>query len=413
MPSSTSRANRTACPGPATCSTANGCRSGRSRARASPPGAPRRPLPAPAEDPRRDRCGVVALSDREEARCAPRDVPCSHLPAADGDGLHARKALQGREGERWRETVAGTSAGFTAVHHPFPPHASAVDPLAEPRLNLTISIRTNRSGPTGPCAGEPEASNRTTARWEGSEFHPILRPRRGPGAGVRHGGEEPARRPQGFRPVRPRQVRRAAHDRAGLETVTGGGIRIGERRVNDRRASARDIAMAFRHHAPEPHTTVAMDRCFAPKPRGVPRPETAITTECAPLADAGVMPVGPGDGGRWVMAALPFRTPAARTCGTGILTRGRRGEASFSSDCDAEVIGTFRGLLEMDAFDGAADDLDDGQQRDLCLDREVKMCVPGSWARPASPTTPRPSCRRRTTSRPGSRPTVGRASRLR
>jgi multiple sugar transport system ATP-binding protein len=60
---------------------------------------------------------------------------------------------------------------------------------------------------------------------------------------------------------------------AGLEEVTSGDIRIGERRVNNLAPSERDIAMVFQNYALYPHKTVAANMGFALKMRGMPRAE--------------------------------------------------------------------------------------------------------------------------------------------
>ncbi|CAN5614837.1 trehalose ABC transporter ATP-binding protein SugC [soil metagenome] len=49
---------------------------------------------------------------------------------------------------------------------------------------------------------------------------------------------------------------------AGLESITGGEIRIGERIVNDQPPKARDIAMVFQDYALYPHMTVAKNIAF-------------------------------------------------------------------------------------------------------------------------------------------------------
>ncbi|MBY0350891.1 MAG: sn-glycerol-3-phosphate ABC transporter ATP-binding protein UgpC [Tabrizicola sp.] len=56
---------------------------------------------------------------------------------------------------------------------------------------------------------------------------------------------------------------------AGLEEVTGGDIRIGEKRVNNLPPSERDIAMVFQNYALYPHKTVAANMGFALKMRGM------------------------------------------------------------------------------------------------------------------------------------------------
>ena len=55
---------------------------------------------------------------------------------------------------------------------------------------------------------------------------------------------------------------------AGLEEITSGDIRIGERRVNNLPPSERDIAMVFQNYALYPHKTVAANMGFPLKMRG-------------------------------------------------------------------------------------------------------------------------------------------------
>jgi multiple sugar transport system ATP-binding protein len=50
---------------------------------------------------------------------------------------------------------------------------------------------------------------------------------------------------------------------AGLEQITGGEIRIGERRVNDLQPKERDIAMVFQNYALYPHMTVRANMAFS------------------------------------------------------------------------------------------------------------------------------------------------------
>jgi multiple sugar transport system ATP-binding protein len=58
---------------------------------------------------------------------------------------------------------------------------------------------------------------------------------------------------------------------AGLEEITGGQIRIGDRVVNDLPPKNRDIAMVFQNYALYPHMTVYKNMAFALKLRGVPK----------------------------------------------------------------------------------------------------------------------------------------------
>jgi multiple sugar transport system ATP-binding protein len=59
---------------------------------------------------------------------------------------------------------------------------------------------------------------------------------------------------------------------AGLEGVTDGNIRIGDKVVTDVAAKDRDIAMVFQNYALYPHMTVAENMSFALKLRGEPKP---------------------------------------------------------------------------------------------------------------------------------------------
>ncbi len=70
---------------------------------------------------------------------------------------------------------------------------------------------------------------------------------------------------------------------AGLEEVTGGAIRIGQRVVNNLPPSERDIAMVFQNYALYPHKTVAQNMGFALKMRNMPRAE--IEARVARAAD--------------------------------------------------------------------------------------------------------------------------------
>jgi sn-glycerol 3-phosphate transport system ATP-binding protein len=60
---------------------------------------------------------------------------------------------------------------------------------------------------------------------------------------------------------------------AGLEEVTSGEIRIGDRLVNDVAPGDRDIAMVFQNYALYPHLSVRDNMAFGLKMRGTPRPE--------------------------------------------------------------------------------------------------------------------------------------------
>jgi len=60
---------------------------------------------------------------------------------------------------------------------------------------------------------------------------------------------------------------------AGLEEITEGDIRIGDRVVNDVPARERDIAMVFQSYALYPHMSVYANMAFGLKMRGTPRSE--------------------------------------------------------------------------------------------------------------------------------------------
>jgi multiple sugar transport system ATP-binding protein len=60
---------------------------------------------------------------------------------------------------------------------------------------------------------------------------------------------------------------------AGLENISGGEIRIGERVVNHVPPKERDIAMVFQNYALYPHMTVADNMAFSLKLRGAPKSE--------------------------------------------------------------------------------------------------------------------------------------------
>src|SRR6187401_3739064 len=60
---------------------------------------------------------------------------------------------------------------------------------------------------------------------------------------------------------------------AGLENITAGEIRIGERVVNNVPPKERDVAMVFQNYALYPHMTVAANMAFSLKLRGAARAE--------------------------------------------------------------------------------------------------------------------------------------------
>ena len=63
---------------------------------------------------------------------------------------------------------------------------------------------------------------------------------------------------------------------AGLESITSGAIKIGNRVVNGLAPKDRDIAMVFQNYALYPHKTVAENMGFALKLRGAPKAEIEL-----------------------------------------------------------------------------------------------------------------------------------------
>ena len=80
---------------------------------------------------------------------------------------------------------------------------------------------------------------------------------------------------------------------AGLEEITDGEIRIGNRVVNELAPRERDIAMVFQNYALYPHKSVYDNLVFGLRMRKVPHAEVfsrvIVATEAAPQA-----PSGPG-----------------------------------------------------------------------------------------------------------------------
>ncbi len=60
---------------------------------------------------------------------------------------------------------------------------------------------------------------------------------------------------------------------AGLETITSGTCRIGERVVNEIEPADRDIAMVFQNYALYPHMSVYENMAYGLRNRGTPKPE--------------------------------------------------------------------------------------------------------------------------------------------
>ncbi len=68
---------------------------------------------------------------------------------------------------------------------------------------------------------------------------------------------------------------------AGLETISDGAIRIGQRVVNQLEPAERDIAMVFQNYALYPHMTVYDNMAYGLKLRGVPKAEIQRRVEQA------------------------------------------------------------------------------------------------------------------------------------
>ena len=68
---------------------------------------------------------------------------------------------------------------------------------------------------------------------------------------------------------------------AGLESVTSGEVRIGDRVVNDLEPADRDIAMVFQNYALYPHMSVFDNMAYGLKIRGVPKAEIRKRVEDA------------------------------------------------------------------------------------------------------------------------------------
>ncbi len=76
---------------------------------------------------------------------------------------------------------------------------------------------------------------------------------------------------------------------AGLESVTGGEVRIGDRVVNNLAPGERDIAMVFQSYALYPHKTVRANMGFALKLRKIDKAEIALRVDKA----AGILGLEP------------------------------------------------------------------------------------------------------------------------
>ena len=105
---------------------------------------------------------------------------------------------------------------------------------------------------------------------------------------------------------------------AGLETITGGTLKIGERVVNDVQPKDRDIAMVFQNYALYPHMTVFDNIGFALKLAKVPKGEinervrkAAATLELEPWLDRKPGQLSGGQRQRVAMGRAIVRQPKA------------------------------------------------------------------------------------------------------
>ena len=104
---------------------------------------------------------------------------------------------------------------------------------------------------------------------------------------------------------------------AGLETITRGEVRIGDRRVNDLQPGERDIAMVFQNYALYPHLSVADNISFGLKLRKTPRDEirrrvqqTADTLDIGTLLRRKPRQLSGGQRQRVAMGRAIIRNPA-------------------------------------------------------------------------------------------------------
>ena len=103
---------------------------------------------------------------------------------------------------------------------------------------------------------------------------------------------------------------------AGLEDITSGELRIGDRLVNDVEPKDRDIAMVFQNYALYPHMTVYDNMAFGLKLRKVPKPEidkmvkeAAKILDLTPLLDRKPKALSGGQRQRVAMGRAIVRNP--------------------------------------------------------------------------------------------------------
>ena len=105
---------------------------------------------------------------------------------------------------------------------------------------------------------------------------------------------------------------------AGVETISWGEIRIGERVVNDIEPSERDIAMVFQNYALYPHMKVYDNMAYGLRNRKMPKPEidervreAARILEITPLLDRKPRQLSGGQRQRVAMGRAIVRSPKA------------------------------------------------------------------------------------------------------
>ncbi|MDO5646882.1 sn-glycerol-3-phosphate import ATP-binding protein UgpC [Paracoccus sp. (in: a-proteobacteria)] len=105
---------------------------------------------------------------------------------------------------------------------------------------------------------------------------------------------------------------------AGLETITDGSVRIGDRVVNDVEPADRDIAMVFQNYALYPHMSVRQNLAYGLKNRRTPRAEidrrvneAAEILQIGPFLDRKPRALSGGQRQRVAMGRAIVREPAA------------------------------------------------------------------------------------------------------
>ena len=104
---------------------------------------------------------------------------------------------------------------------------------------------------------------------------------------------------------------------AGLETITGGAVHIGDKVVNDLEPAARDIAMVFQNYALYPHMSVYDNMAYGLKIRGMSKAEieqrvkhAAGILELAPLLERKPRALSGGQRQRVAMGRAIVREPS-------------------------------------------------------------------------------------------------------